>query len=137
MILEQSEMGLVVPLESSLTISNKGENMVEKKSFNQKAFEKVAMMKQDKEFKLIFAKSQSGKRQLIFCLKGEGENITPLCKILSKRDLDGLEPLFKETEEFELNQKFEKFLLSLKGWEKFTKSDWDNLDQNPNCELPY
>ena len=74
--------------------------MVKNKSFNQKAFEKIAMMKQDKEFKLVFAKSSHDEWQLIFCLKGKGENITPLCKILSQRDLEGLEPLLEDTEEF-------------------------------------
>ena len=129
-------MYLVIPLASSLTTRITEVTMVEKKSFNQKAFEKIDMMKQDKEYKLIFAKSKDG-WQLIFCLQGEGENITPLCKILSKRDLDGLEPLFEETEEFGLNEKFKKFLLSLEGWENFTKSDWDNLDQNQHCLTPF
>jgi len=129
-------MYLVIPLASSLTISIKERIMVEKKSFNQKAFEKIAMMKQDKEYKLMFAKSKDG-WQLIFCLQGEGENITPLCKILSQRDLEGLEPLFEDTEEFGLNQKFENFLGSLEEWENFSIEDWNNLDQNQHCLTPF
>ena len=128
-------MYLVFPLECSLTTLIKERDMVENKSFNQKAFEKIAMMKQDKEFKLMLADSKDG-YQLIFCLQGEGENITPLCKILSKKDIDGLEPLFEETEEFGLNEKFENFLESLTGWENFTISDWNNLEQNPHCLTP-
>ncbi len=110
--------------------------MVENKSFNQKAFEKIAMMKQDKEFKLMLVDSKDG-YQLIFCLQGEGGNIIPLCKILSKKDIDGLEPLFEETEEFGLNEKFENFLESLTGWENFTISDWNNMDQNQHCLTPF
>ena len=73
---------------------------------------------------------------LIFCLQSEGGDMIPLCKILSKKDLDGLEPLFIQTEEYEVNQNFNKFLQSLAGWENFTLSDWNNLEQNPHCLTP-
>tara|TARA_R100001594_G_scaffold145161_1_gene195039 strand:+ start:738 stop:1106 length:369 start_codon:yes stop_codon:yes gene_type:complete len=109
--------------------------MVDAKSFNQKAFEKIAMIRQNKDFKIMLAKN-GDRLNTIFCLQCEGGDIIPLCNILSKQEIDNLEPLFKETEEYQLNQNFDKFLQSLDGWENFTISDWNNLDQNPNCLTP-
>ena len=111
--------------------------MLKSKSRMQKLFEKTAMIKQNKETKLMIAKSGSDDYQLILCLTDEKGTVIPLCKLLSQKDLDSLEPLFDETEKEELNPKFEKFLLSLNGWENFSISEWNNLGQSPDCYTPF
>jgi len=108
--------------------------MIQAKSFQQKAFEKIAMMKQNKGFKLMLAKSD-GKFALVFCL-AEGEHIIPLCKVLSQKDLDCMEPLFEESKKHELDYKFGKFLESLDGWKDFDIDDWNNTEQSDFCEDP-
>jgi hypothetical protein len=71
---------------------------LEDKTFAQKAVEKTLMLERHDSFGLILAKNPSGPPSLVVGVVKEGGTIVPLAKLLSKREIDSMDPLFDSRE---------------------------------------
>ncbi len=71
---------------------------LEDKTFAQKAVEKALMLERHDSFGLILAKNPSGPPSLVVGVVKEGGTIVPLAKLLSKREIDSMDPLFDSRE---------------------------------------
>jgi len=71
---------------------------LKEKTFAQKAVEKTLMLERHDSFGLILAKNPSGHPSLVVGVVQKGGTIVPLAKLLSKREIDSMDPLFDSRE---------------------------------------
>ncbi len=71
---------------------------LEDKTFAQKAVEKTLMLERHDSFGLILAKNPNGSDAVVIGIVQEGGTFTPLAKVLSKLEIDSMDPLFDSRE---------------------------------------